>query len=297
MTDDLSKTAGTSLTMRLDACMTSLSRSEQAIGRIILDAPLRVANMTISELARSAGTSEATVTRFCRRLGLPGYAQLRLQLAAQADHSRSDFRPGLSLTDDIGAEDTLADIVQKTAFSDIRAAEETVAQLDLSQLEQLVDAIRAAKRVVVFGVGALGPVVQDITQKLFRIDVHVSGWNDIHNALSAVSMLEKGDVVLVLTHSGRTVEGIELLSKAGERKAHRAVVTSNPLSDSALLADTVLISAARETLFRNGGMASRMAQQIILDCLFVALAHRQFDRVSELFAEAHDAVRQHRKEN
>lgn len=293
--EDIPKPADTGLTMRLQASMSSLSKSEQAIADTILNTPLVVANMTITELARAAGTSDATVTRFCRRLGLPGYAQLRLQLAAEADRSRTDIRPGLSLTDDIRPGDSLTDIVQKTAYADIRAAEETIAQLDLKQLEALVDAISAARRVVVLGVGALGPVVQDIVQKLFRIGVNVSGSSDIHNALAATSMLGRGDVALVLTHSGRTVEGIELLTLAGQRQAHRAVITSNPLSTAAGLADTVLVTAARETLFRNGGMASRTAQQIILDCLFVALAHRQFDRTSELFAEAHDAVRHHRK--
>ena len=296
-TDVIQPPATTSLTLRMQACQPSLSRSEQAIAAIILESPLRAANMTITELAREAGTADATVTRFCRRLGLTGYTQMRIQLAAEADRSRADSRPGLSLTDDIGPDDSLADIVQKTAYADIRAAEETVAQLDLAQLGQLVDAISVAGRLVVYGVGSMGFVVQDIAQKLFRLGLHASGWSDIHNGLAANAMLGPRDVLLVLTHSGRTIEGLEMLTQARARGVRTAVITSNPLSSAAVLADILLVTAARETVFRNGGMSSRTAQQIILDCLYVALAHRRFERTSELFAEAHDAVRHHRKDS
>ncbi|SDE48275.1 DNA-binding transcriptional regulator, MurR/RpiR family, contains HTH and SIS domains [Paracoccus isoporae] len=296
MKDHGSTPGPSSIAMRLQATMASLSRSEKQLALLILDRPFEAANMTITELSRAAGVSDATVTRFCRRLGLTGYAQLRLQLAAEADRKQTDLRPGLSLIDDISPDDTLVDIVRKTAYADIRAAEITISQLDLDQLGKLVEAVAGAGRVLVFGVGALGPVVHDIVQKLFRLGLNAAGFNDIHTALAAVSMTGSGDVVLVLSHSGRTVEGIELLTLAKTREAHGAVITSNPLSSAAMLARTVLVTAARDTPFRNGGMASRSAQQIILDCLYVALAHRQYDKTGALLATAHDALRNHRRE-
>src|SRR4051794_1898617 len=56
---------------------------------VILADPAAVAGSTITELAGRAETSLTSVSRFCRTLGLPGYAELRLALAAEAGRSRS----------------------------------------------------------------------------------------------------------------------------------------------------------------------------------------------------------------
>ena len=39
--------------------------------------------MTISELAESAGASEATVTRFCKKCNLKGFHHLKITLAKE----------------------------------------------------------------------------------------------------------------------------------------------------------------------------------------------------------------------
>ena len=46
---------------------------------------------SITELSEKAGTSEPTVIRFCRRLGLGGYMELRLNLARDLPSSQYIF--------------------------------------------------------------------------------------------------------------------------------------------------------------------------------------------------------------
>ncbi|MEV6971745.1 RpiR family transcriptional regulator, partial [Hamadaea sp. NPDC051192] len=70
-----------SLLARLRGLLPSLPDSEQAVGRLVIEQPSEIARASISELARRAGTSATTVTRFCRDVGLTGYHELRLLLA------------------------------------------------------------------------------------------------------------------------------------------------------------------------------------------------------------------------
>ena len=42
-----------------------------------------VVDMTVGELARASGTSDATVSRFCRRCGFKGFHNLKLTLARE----------------------------------------------------------------------------------------------------------------------------------------------------------------------------------------------------------------------
>src|ERR687891_718982 len=59
----------------------------QRVGEQVLSAPAVLARSTIVETAERSGTSAATVTRFCRALGLPGYSDLRLAMAEETGRS------------------------------------------------------------------------------------------------------------------------------------------------------------------------------------------------------------------
>ena len=71
------------LLVRVRAVMPALAPAEQRVANAVLADPGGVAAMTISELAEVASTSETTVIRFCKQIGVPGYPQLRLQLGGQ----------------------------------------------------------------------------------------------------------------------------------------------------------------------------------------------------------------------
>src|SRR5829696_9612443 len=68
--------------VRIRSLLPGLARAEQRVAHVVLDEPAAVAHRSITEVADSAGTSETTVTRFCKAIGVGGYPELRLALAA-----------------------------------------------------------------------------------------------------------------------------------------------------------------------------------------------------------------------
>jgi DNA-binding MurR/RpiR family transcriptional regulator len=56
----------------------------------------------------------------------------------------------------------------------------------------------------------------------------------------------------------------------------------------------VLTTAARETTFRSGAMASRIAQLAVIDCLFVGGAQRSYERTVDRLIRTHRAVQSRR---
>ncbi|ROO85127.1 RpiR family transcriptional regulator [Actinocorallia herbida] len=281
----------TEIVPRLRSSLASLPRAEQAIARVVLGDPGAAAELTISELAQASGTSETTVTRFCRNLGLKGYAQLRLQLATEAERLRADQRAGTVLGGDIGPDDPLPTLVEKVAFADVRAVEDTIAQLDTEVLAALVAALGEAGRVAVFGVGSSAVVATDAAFKLYQAGCQATAWSEVHAALMSASSLRRGDVALAMSHSGRSREIVDVLAEARRSGATVAVITSNPQSPAARLADHVLVTAARETTFRTGSTASRIAQLTVVDCIFVAFAQSRYEDTLGAMERAHDAVR------
>jgi DNA-binding MurR/RpiR family transcriptional regulator len=67
-------------------------------------------------------------------------------------------------------------------------------------------------------------------------------------------------------------------------------ITNFPRSAIARVADHVLTTAARETTFRSGATASRLAQLTVVDCVFVGVAQQTFESSQQALQATHDAV-------
>lgn len=280
--------------VRIRSLLPGLAKAEQRVAHVVLDDPGGVARRSITEVAEAAGTSETTVTRFCKAVGVSGYPELRIALAA--DTARAAARTDRDMGGDIDPSDDLAQVVGKVAFADARAVEETAEQLDIAALRPVVEAIAAARRVDVYGVGASAFVAMDLQQKLHRIGRVCFAWSDTHIMLTSAAVLAPGDVAVGISHTGATTDTVEALREARDRGATTVAVTNFPRSPIADVADYVLTTAARETTFRSGATASRIAQLTVIDCMFIGVAQRHRDNVLAALDTTYSAVAAHRLE-
>jgi DNA-binding MurR/RpiR family transcriptional regulator len=281
------------LIVHISGLLPSLSPAEQRVARLVVADPADAARRTITDLATAAETSEATVIRFCRSVGMEGYPQLRIRLAAEAAR-RVEPPDARVVGGDIPPGADLAQIIATIAFNDARAVEETAEQLDPAVCEQVVDAITAAGRIDVYGAAASGFVASDFQQKLHRIGRTAFYWPDIHMALTSAALLGKGDVAIGISHTGTTSDVIEVLQQARARGATTVALTNFPRSPVTEVVDFVLTPAARETTYRSGAMASRLAQLTVIDCLFVGVAARNRTKARRALEVTAEAVQPHR---
>src|SRR5919198_1038878 len=180
------------LLVRVRAVMPALAPAEQRVANAVLADPGGVAAMTISEMAEGGSTPETTVIRFCKQIGVPGYPQLRLQLAAQS--AQESVRPEVG--GDIEPGDSLADVVGKVAFADERAVRETAQQVDVDSLAKVVEAVVNAPRVDLYGFGASAFVALDLQQKLHRIRRVAFAWSDMPGSVPSAGLLGESDVAI-----------------------------------------------------------------------------------------------------
>jgi DNA-binding MurR/RpiR family transcriptional regulator len=278
--------------VRIRSLLPGLARAEQRVAQVVLEAPSSVARRSITEVALAAHTSETTVTRFCKAVGVGGYPQLRIALAA--DTARSEARSSRNLGGEINLDDDLASVISKVSFADARAVEETAEQLDAPTLQEVIDIVAGAGRVDVYGVGASAFVAADLQQKLHRIGRISFAWSDTHIMLTSAAVLSEGDVAIGISHTGATTDTVEALRVAREHGAVTVALTNFPRSPITEVADHVLTTAARETTFRSGATASRIAQLTVIDCLFIGVAQRHMDAAVNALDATRDAVGSHR---
>jgi DNA-binding MurR/RpiR family transcriptional regulator len=264
--------------IRIRAAIPNLRPAEQRVAHAVITDPAGLATWSITQVAEHCSTSETTVSRFVRELGYDGYPQFRLAVTRVAALEEAAIeRPGKVPSPDISARDTLEQIVQKLTYSDAKAIEDTARQLDLSQLARAVEEVVAARRIDICGIEASGFVAVDLAQKLHRIGRTAFAWTDSHAVVTAAALVKQGDVFIGVSHRGQTTDTVMGLRMAREAKATTIAITNHIRSPLADEADVVLTTAARETTFRSGATASRIAQLAVIDYLFVAVASRTFN--------------------
>ncbi|MFI6601294.1 MurR/RpiR family transcriptional regulator [Nonomuraea sp. NPDC050536] len=280
---------------RIETELSALPEALRRVGEVILGAPAEAARSTIIELAERAGSSPATVTRFCRAFGFSGYAELRVALATETGRA-AQAGWGAGVGHEIGPDDPLDVAIEVMAAADTRLIQDTAAQLTLDTVAQVADAVVAARRVLLFGVSTSGNVAKMLEGRLRRIGVPCWSAGDAHEALSEAALLGPGDVAIGISHRGRTREVMEALVEAGSHGAMTVAVTSFARSPLAELAELVLTTASRETTFRLGGLAAVHSQLFVLDAVYVAVAQRTYERTNQAFELTISAVESHRVE-
>jgi len=274
----------------IEAAVPALTPAMRRIAKAIRDNPAIVLEKTISQIADSCETSVATVVRFCRAVGLSGYADLRMSLATELGREAAKFGSGPTLGAEIAQTDTIEEMVTKVASLEMLAIEETASSLDFKALERVVAALEKAQRILLFGIGASHFVAQDLHHKLFRVGRNAFLLTDAHEAWSAALLSPRDTVAIAFSHSGTTADTVQFLEIARENGALTVAITGASESALAKLADERLIAHARESSLRAGAMVSRIAQLVLVDSLFLGVARVRYEQTIDALKRTRDVT-------
>jgi DNA-binding MurR/RpiR family transcriptional regulator len=272
------------------AAMPALRPTERLIAELFLANPTDAANLSIAELAARCGTSTTSVVRFYKRIGYEHYKDLRIDLTRETTRENMQNTNFSSVSGDINREDSLDDIVAKVALNETLSIADTAKVLDTVALGRAVDLLQSARRIDSFGVGASSFVGLDLQQKLTRIGRTALNWPDTHSAWTSAATLDASCVAIAVSHTGSTIDTVEFLKLARAAGAATIAITNFGESPLANAADIVLTTAARETRFRSGALGSRIAQLMVVDCLFTAVAQASFDESMTAVRTTYEAV-------
>ena len=264
--------------------------SEALIAQAVIDDPAAVAQMNISKLAEHSVTSVSSVVRFAKTMGFKGYPEFRMALVGEVSRLDSTDATARNLDGGITLNDTPEEVIRKIAAADALAIKTTAERLDPKVFVQVVNLWSKANTIATFGLASSGFVAMDLQLKLNRLGISSIAWRDAHSALTSISLLKKGDVLVAISHSGTTVDVIDVISEFKSRGIKVILITNGTRSPAAGLADFVLFTSARETTFRSGATASRIAQLTVVDCLCVALAQRSWKSTKLALEESRSAV-------
>ena len=217
------------LLSRIARLRPEMRRAEQRVADLVLsDLDFAVHAHTI-DIAARAGVSAATVTRFCRSVGCRGLRELKLDLAKILAVGERYLHPRIP---PIPASEAMMEIVAGIH----RSLDTLVEQVDDGTLKQVALTVTGAERVVIFGGGGGSSMVaMEAKNRLFRLGLHATHCSDSQLQLMMAATLKAGDVLFVLSITGRYEPIVHATKVAGQYGAHTIAITApdSPLSRAA----------------------------------------------------------------
>lgn len=266
----------------------SLTRSGQRLADYILANAHDVQYMSISGLADNSGVSEASITRFCRSLGLSGYNSLKLALA-KTDYV-TDLGESSHTSDTITSKDSYSSIFHKLYKANILSLNETMELLNEEDISKAVDLISDAERVFCLGHGGSMVMAMEAWARFSTATSRFVHIEDSHMQVMQLALATEKDVILFFSYSGSTKDMEDIMQIAKERHISVILITHFPNSRAAGYADVVLLCGYNESPLQSGSVAAKLGQLFIIECLFYVFCKRNPDILSQARAATIEAI-------
>ena len=242
---------------------------EKKIADWILSYPKEIISLSISDFADKCKSSEATIVRFSRRLGLKGFQELKISIA-------QEMVPGDKIVgDEMLPQDSCYDLFVKTCNQIFISMEYTGRVLKAPDIETAAEKIIQARRIAIFGLGNSAAVAMDAEHKFLRVGLDATAYCDNHMQAIAACHLRQGDVALGISHSGSSVDIIDALKLSRSAGAFTICITNKGKSPIQKHCDLALFTSSDETRYTILGTYSRIVQLAIISAIhaYVLLRH------------------------
>ncbi|WP_347861515.1 MurR/RpiR family transcriptional regulator [Salimicrobium sp. PL1-032A] len=266
----------------------SVKQAEKVVAQYIIQHPEEIVSMSVQQLAVNCYSSPATVLRYCKSIGYEGFKDFKLKLAGDLSITRlHDLEE-----EPLERKASLENIMSVTTNNNIQSLYDSLQLLDEEELTKAIQLLVGAGKIDLYGVGSSYLIASDAVQKFMRINKVCTAYSDFHMQRVSAVNLGASDVAVAISYSGETKQIIECIEVAKSQGAKVIAITKYAENALSSLADAVLFVAAKEDEFRSAAMTSRMAILNVIDILYTACAHEEYDEALFHLRRTHEIIQQ-----
>ena len=222
----------------------SLFDAEKKVADYLMNHQEKAIEMSVSELAAACEASQATIVRFCKKIGCNGYHHLKIKMAKemreQDDHEFSN------------------------------------------EIREIIDLILNAKVVEFTAMGNTIPIALDGSYKFNQLGIPAVGSTIWETQEAYARTMRKGDVMIAVSASGASRHLLNMANIAKENGVKVVAITNQAKSPLAEASDYTLVTATREQVFHDQVSFTRMAAMAVIDSLFLLLFSTKWDSFKNL---------------
>lgn len=271
--------------VKLKSVYDTLKSAERKAADLLLTNPKALADLSITDAARTAGCSEATFVRLAKKIGYKGYHQLRGAIEDSTGTKEISLYPNLC------ENDQSPELLKKVFSASVRTIQDTLNIIDIRQYEAAVEALSRANKIAFFAIGDASSVALSGYYKFIRIGLNCSFFADPDYSLISSVYLKPGDTAVAISYSGETANVVEAIKKSKEAGATTIAITNFPLSPLAKESRIILQTAAFAHHLDGELMAHRVTQLCILESLYVAVFLKRKQEIEQLMPKVDEALK------
>lgn len=260
------------LFVKLNFLIPTLPRAEKVFAEALIENPETILQMTLAEAARETNSSDASIIRFCKRLGMHGYSELRQAVAAAVEEKQT--RP---YEEAVESSDDIREIMKKVFHSNLQTLQNTMVVADEKNYLKAVEALVHARSIHFFGVGDAYAACQFAYMKFLRLGVNCSAQSDVMMQFMGANNLGPGDVALAVSYEGRSRNVNRAMEISKKRGATTICITKMNKSPLLKYVDIPLYISISDLSVGREKVTRRVADQFILDVLYMGYITKKQD--------------------
>lgn len=230
----------------------NFSEKEQKVANYILKNSNNIKNMNIALFAKNCNVSTATVTRFCKKLSIQSFSNLKLYIIQSNSQKVS-----------INKDNHLSKV--HSFYKNI--IDSTNRIVNINHIEILYNKIKNSKKIFIYGLGSSGLTAMELMFRLIRMGFHCQAITDSHLMIMNSSILEENDIVIALSISGETADVVNSVKLAKKNKCFVASITTFPNSSLAINSDFFMVTPNSKLLTNNSLINNQFSFIYIIDVL------------------------------
>lgn len=239
-----------------------LTPQQRVIADFVLDNLQELPFLSVPQMADRTGTSEATVVRFCQRIGYSGYSDLKMALV---DDLRADGTSGSAAGSN--ADSVLAAMANLEKLN----IDRTLESIDQATFGRVAAQLFKADHTFTFGLGISACLASFATYLLtehgLRSTCLATGYT---SPLEQLVVLRPSDTLLVFSLPPYSKPTLAVLSEARDRGIPTIVVTDRATSPAIQLANQSLVVSTHGMTLTN----ATSSVNVLLYALVVEIASR-----------------------
>ena len=249
----------------------SLYDAEKKVADYLISHPSEAIEMSVSELAQHCEASQATIVRFCKKIGCKGFHQLKIRMAGEQREQEEQV-----ISNEINL-DHMEQSLNNILGSKLEELKATYSNFDPKELREIIDKILQADMIEFAAMGNTIPIALDGTYKFNQLGIKAVS-STIWESQEAFSrILKEKDMLFAISASGASKRLLNMVEIAKENQAVTVAITNQAKSPLAEACDYVLLTATREHIFHDQVSFTRMAAMSVIDCLFLFLFSTKWD--------------------
>lgn len=278
-----------SIRLKIEQFNNKLSKTEEKIADYILKNISEIKDITSGELAKRSGVGQSSIIKFIKKIGFNGFTEFKIRISeelASKKISKPDF-----LHNNITADDSASEVIKKISYSHVESIEATTSNISYDTLDQIVEILDNANKIIILGIGASSLVGKDFQHKLSKIGKMAFHDFDTHVQATQAINTGVGDAVITISHSGETSIFIETLNAIKDNGSKTISITGSDNNSIAKSSHLNLCAIATEDLIRSSALSSRIAQLTIIDSLFITLLKRNHSNALEYIESSKNIIK------